>query len=72
MDKKLSKAEIAELCKSNSAGGVSPNMNNLILKNELLQRGFYVNEIKKGDAIEYLVVSTAPPVNESPIDHNAN
>jgi len=47
-------------------------VNNLELKKELWERGYYVSEIKKGDEVDYLVVTTAPPVDGSPIDHNAN
>lgn len=62
----------AELSLDGSVKGVSVSLKNLALKNELWSRGYYVNEIKRGDAIEYLVVSTAQPLDGSPIDHNAN
>lgn len=45
---------------------------NLVLKQELLERGLYVQTIGYPDEINYLVVSCMPPKDGLPIDHNAN
>ena len=45
---------------------------NLELKKELWARGYYVNEVNRGAGIEYLVVTTTPPQDTTPIDHTAS
>ena len=45
---------------------------NLELKKELWARGYYVNEINRGEGIEYLVVTTTPPSLQQPTDHTSN
>ena len=45
------------------------------LANELLNKGFYVNKISRGndtDDVDYLVVSVNSPKDVEAIDHNAN
>lgn len=45
------------------------------LANELLNKGFYVNKISRGndtDDVDYLVVSVNPPKDVKPVDHNTN
>jgi hypothetical protein len=42
------------------------------LKAELWGRGYYVNEVKRGDKIDYLVVTTEPPLDLMPIEDNSN
>ncbi|MFZ5977092.1 MAG: hypothetical protein EO766_13150 [Hydrotalea sp. AMD] len=41
---------------------------------ELWERGYFVMKLTRDgdDDIDYLVVSTLPPKDEVPIDHNAN
>ena len=72
MSNDTTEKSFADLSLDGSVNEVSIHQNNLALKKELWERGYYVNEIIRGDAIEYLVVSTAPPLDGSPIDHNAN
>ena len=41
----------------------------------LLNKGFYVNKISRGndtDDVDYLVVSVNPPKDVKPVDHNTN
>ena len=48
---------------------------NAQLANELLNKGFYVNKISRGndtDDVDYLVVSVNPPKDVKPVDHNTN
>ena len=41
---------------------------------ELWERGYFVMKLTRDgdDDIDYLVVATLPPIEEVPIDHNAN
>lgn len=51
---------------------VSSHEQNLSLKKELQERGYYVSEVNRGNGIEYIIVSTAPPENKNGINLTSN
>lgn len=61
---------MAEIFADNKTEKEEIAVSNEALKKELWERGFYVDEISRGDGIEYLVVSTAPPLRQI-TDRNA-
>jgi hypothetical protein len=65
-DKELQETELAV------DSHVSCYAKNLELKKELWARGYFVSEVNRGAGIEYLVVTTSPPQDTTPIDHTAN